>query len=134
MEKLERFEPREAVVLPGFVPDEDLPAVYAGAVLSVLPSLYEGFGLPILESMACGTPLIWASIPANEFLIDKKNGWSFSPGDPKSLSEALHTALRADSEMVWCIGRYNRKWVESNCRPEKIAERYTQIFLGDQSQ
>jgi len=56
--KLERFEPQEAVIKTGFVPDADLPAVYGGATLAVTPSLYEGFGLPILESMACGTPVV----------------------------------------------------------------------------
>jgi glycosyltransferase involved in cell wall biosynthesis len=55
---LEKLEPRHAVIMPGFVPDEDLPAVYSGATLTVLASLYEGFGLPILESMACGTPVV----------------------------------------------------------------------------
>jgi len=56
--KLERFEPQEAIIKTGFVPDADLPAVYGGATLAVTPSLYEGFGLPILESMACGTPVV----------------------------------------------------------------------------
>jgi glycosyltransferase involved in cell wall biosynthesis len=42
----------------GHVPEEDLPALYTGASLFVFPSLYEGFGLPPLESMACGTPVI----------------------------------------------------------------------------
>jgi glycosyltransferase involved in cell wall biosynthesis len=56
--RLQAFEPRDAVILPGFVPDEDLPAVYGGATLTVMASLYEGFGLPILESMACGTPVV----------------------------------------------------------------------------
>jgi len=46
------------VVLPGFADDADLPALYSGAALFAFPSLYEGFGLPILEAFRCGTPVL----------------------------------------------------------------------------
>jgi glycosyltransferase involved in cell wall biosynthesis len=56
----------ERVIFAGYVSDGDLPALYAGADLFVFPSLYEGFGLPPLEAMACGTPVVCsqaASLP-----------------------------------------------------------------------
>ena len=46
------------VVAAGFVPDEDLPALYSGAECLVTASRYEGFGLPALEALACGTPVV----------------------------------------------------------------------------
>lgn len=48
----------ERIILTGYISDEDLPIVYSGAEAFVFPTLYEGFGLPALESMACGTPVI----------------------------------------------------------------------------
>jgi glycosyltransferase involved in cell wall biosynthesis len=57
---------RHRVIVTGYVADDDLPALYSGATGFVLPSLYEGFGLPVLEAMQCGTPVLCsntASLP-----------------------------------------------------------------------
>lgn len=51
----------DRVIFTGFVPDDDLPLLYNGAEIFVYPSTYEGFGLPVLEAMACGVPVITTS-------------------------------------------------------------------------
>ena len=56
--EVERQGLNERVRFTGFVADEDLPALYCGASMLAFPSLYEGFGLPVLEAMACGLPCI----------------------------------------------------------------------------
>ena len=58
MDEIARQGLEDRVRFVGFADDDDLPALYSGAALFVFPSLYEGFGLPLLEAMQCGVPII----------------------------------------------------------------------------
>jgi glycosyltransferase involved in cell wall biosynthesis len=58
LEQVAREGMTEQVVFPGYVPDEDLPAMLSAATAFVFPSLYEGFGIPVLEAGGCGVPVI----------------------------------------------------------------------------
>jgi glycosyltransferase involved in cell wall biosynthesis len=55
---IKELEVSDSVILTGYVPEGDLPALYSGAVCFIYPSYFEGFGLPPLEAMKCGTPVI----------------------------------------------------------------------------
>ncbi len=80
------------VLFPGYVEDADLPALYSAATVFVYPSLYEGFGLPPLEAMACGVPVISsnaASLP--EVVGDAAR--LVDPTDTAALAQALHDVL-----------------------------------------
>jgi glycosyltransferase involved in cell wall biosynthesis len=54
----------DAILFPGFIPPAELPDWYRGAMAFVYPSMFEGFGLPVLEAMACGTPVICSRAPS----------------------------------------------------------------------
>lgn len=82
----------EWVKITGFIPDEDLPALYQGADVFAFPSLYEGFGIPVLEALACGTPVVTSntsSMPEAAgdaaLLVD--------PTDVEAIAEALWRLL-----------------------------------------
>jgi glycosyltransferase involved in cell wall biosynthesis len=88
----------DRVIFPGFVPEADLPALYAGASLFVFPTLYEGFGLPALESMACGTPVACSrttSLPE----VTAGAAALFDPEDPRDIA-AVIGALLADPDLL----------------------------------
>jgi glycosyltransferase involved in cell wall biosynthesis len=57
-ERVQRLGLTERVIFPGYVDDQDKPTLLSGALAYVFPSLYEGFGLPVLEAMACGVPVL----------------------------------------------------------------------------
>jgi glycosyltransferase involved in cell wall biosynthesis len=63
-DRIDRLQIEDAIRFTGYVPFEDLPALYSLAEMFVFPSLYEGFGLPVIEAMACGTPVITGPVPA----------------------------------------------------------------------
>ena len=76
------------VVLPGHVPDATLAALLRGAAAAVIPSLHEGFGLPALEAMACGAPLVASHAGNLPDLVDDA-ALLVPPGDPRALRAAL---------------------------------------------
>lgn len=90
----------ERTIFTGYVPDEDLPYLYAGAEIFVYPSFYEGFGLPILEAMAAGTPVLTSNLSSMPevagdaaLLVDPYNILSIATG---MISLASDEKLRED--------------------------------------
>jgi glycosyltransferase involved in cell wall biosynthesis len=92
MEKLhkeiQRLNIKNTVIKTGYVPKADLPALYSGATVFVYPSIYEGFGLPPLESMACGTPVITSNVSSLPEVVGEA-GVLIHPEDFEALAEEM---------------------------------------------
>jgi glycosyltransferase involved in cell wall biosynthesis len=87
----------QKVIFAGRIPEAQLPLLYAGAILFVQPSLIEGYGLPVIEAMACGTPVLCSDAPG---LTEAADGAAmlFNPQQIESMTQALSRAL-ADSAL-----------------------------------
>jgi glycosyltransferase involved in cell wall biosynthesis len=90
--RLERSPVRDTVLFPGYVVDEDLPAICAGAQALVFPSLYEGVGLPVLEALACGT-LVVASNVSSIPEVGGEAALYFCPTDVEAMVGAVRRLL-----------------------------------------
>ena len=86
----------DGVTLTGYVADEDVAALYSGALALVFPSLYEGFGFPVIEAMACGKPVVVSnssSLPE----VAGDVGVLLPPDDESAWSQALSKIILDDS-------------------------------------
>jgi glycosyltransferase involved in cell wall biosynthesis len=83
---------RDALVLTGYVPDDDLVSLYNLATAFVFPSLHEGFGLPALEAMACGTPVIGSDASSIPEVIGRADAL-FDPTDGTAMCAKIEQVL-----------------------------------------
>jgi glycosyltransferase involved in cell wall biosynthesis len=89
----------DGIVRLGFVGHDELPRWYRGADVSVYPSRFEGFGMPVVESMACGTPCVASSHPS----LDEACGDAavrVDPEDPEAIAAGIREALARSEELI----------------------------------
>jgi len=92
IETVEKNGLSDQVILPGFIEEDDKAASIAGADVFCFPSLYEGFGIPILEAMSVGTPVVASRILPHEEIAQGSVAF-FDPENPEELSEKLLEAI-----------------------------------------
>jgi glycosyltransferase involved in cell wall biosynthesis len=100
MERAERSQFRDEIIFPGFIPEGEIATLYSAAEAFAFPSHYEGFGLPVLEAMACGTPVV-ASRASSLPEVVGDAGMQVDPDDSERLASALellalNPEMRAD--------------------------------------
>jgi glycosyltransferase involved in cell wall biosynthesis len=83
------------IVFPGFVAEADLAALYSGACLFVMPSLYEGFCMPVLEAMACGTPVACSTASSLPEVVGDA-ALLYDPHSVREMTDAMLRLLRED--------------------------------------
>jgi len=121
---------RDEIIFTGYISDEELLYLYNICKLSVFPSWYEGFGLPVVEAMACGTPIICANATSLPEVIENEDAM-FNPFDVNDISNKITKALTDDNFRTELISRGLKQsekfsWDES----AKIAIKLFEQFEG----
>ncbi len=122
-QQVERLGLETEVIFPGYVPQNDLPALLSGARLFVFPSLYEGFGLPVLEAMACGTPVLCSNVSSLPEVAGNA-ALLVDPLDVESMAEAMNRLLQDEglrAQLVERGLRQVRQFSWDRCARETLA-------------
>lgn len=110
------------VIKLGFVPDEDTPLLYNLADLFVYPSLYEGFGLPTLEAMACGCPVFTSNVSSIPEVIGDA-GIMIDPYNVDEMAKSMYDILKDDGmkgDMVKRGQKQIKKYSWDKCAKETL--------------
>ncbi len=116
----------DRVIEAGYVPDEDLPGYYAMADLFIFPSLLEGFGLPLAESLACGIPAV-TTIAGSSPEVIGPGGRIVPPRDPIALADAINELL-ADADLRRELGHAGREWVLSRFDQSRMIQDNLEVY------
>lgn len=124
-ETVEKLGLRDSVVFTGFVSDEDLPVFYCASEMLVFPTLFEGFGFPPLEAMACGTPVACSRVGSVPEMVGDA-ALMFDPMQPEEIASAVHSVLSNDD----LRGNLVAKGLEraSHFRWEETALRTVEVY------
>ncbi len=131
LDRVARSPAKEDIILAGFVPDEDLSCLYAGACLFLFPSLYEGFGLPVLEAMAYGLPVLASNAGALPEAIGDA-GMTADPRDPDAWAESM-VRIMGDADLRRAMARRSLiqagrfSWTDSADRLQSL---FAQVHQG----
>lgn len=125
---LSQLKHKEDVIFLGYVPDEDMPAVYKYATLFLFATLYEGFGIPVIEAQQCGTPVVVSSNSAFLEVASSESAVFVNPLEIDDISNGIMTVLRDEKKMRHLVeaGYINAKrfsWGDSAEKLEALVER-----------
>lgn len=126
-ERVKELNLQNSVIFTNYIPDEELPLLYNLADMFVFPSLYEGFGLPVLEAMACGTPVITSNVASLPEVIGEA-GLLINPLNENELVNAIYQVL-SDKKLSTQLAQKGIKqaklfsWEKSALEIKKIYER-----------
>jgi glycosyltransferase involved in cell wall biosynthesis len=132
---VERLNLTERVILAGYVPEEEKPLWYNAAEFFVYPSLFEGFGLPPLEAMACGTPVVVSDTSSLPEVVGDA-GIKVPPTDVAALADAMaamhhDSAARADWRQRGLDRAARFSWRETARRTVSVYGRVLDVGRGD---
>lgn len=110
----------------GYVPEEDLPAVTAGATVFVYPSLYEGFGLPVAQAMAAGVPIVTSNVSSlPEIAADA--ALLVDPRSPSEIRDAIERLLESE-DLRRSLGNQGNERARQRFRWENCSRKSWQLF------
>ncbi|MCJ7792859.1 MAG: glycosyltransferase family 4 protein [Candidatus Marinimicrobia bacterium] len=117
--KVKQMDLEKRVVFTGFVPNEDLAAFYEKAQCFVLVSFYEGFGLPVLEAMSYGCPVVASKVSSLPEVVGEA-GILVDPNKPKEIARGIEKAIKNREELIKKGYQQAKKFSWEKCAQETL--------------